>query len=51
MPTRHERVPFAEFDRIHEKTVVSAIKKISKIHNDAEAILSDYHRRAIYSKL
>jgi hypothetical protein len=49
MPTRQERARFKEFDRIHEKTVVSTVTKISKIYNDAETILSDYHRRAIDS--
>jgi hypothetical protein len=50
MPTRQQRVRFTEFDRIHEKTVVSAVKKISKIYREAEAILSDYHQRAIDTK-
>jgi hypothetical protein len=50
MRRRNEEAKFREFDRIHEKTVVSAIKKISKIYQDAEATLSDYHQRAIDAK-
>jgi hypothetical protein len=50
MPARNEEAKFREFDRIHEKTVVRAIKKIAAIYRDAEATLSDYHRRAIDTK-